>query len=60
MMKLSCRESARLLSVRLDRKLTFREQIALRMHLTICLACRRFDRHMRILKDAMKNWREHF
>ncbi len=57
-MKLTCRESARLLSTRMDRPLSGKERIALGWHLMICLACRRFDKQMDILRRAMEKWRE--
>ena len=39
---LSCKEAARLISDRLDRELPLGRRIALRLHLAMCSACRRY------------------
>ncbi len=39
---LSCKEVARLISDRLDRKLPLRRRIALRLHLAMCYPCRAY------------------
>ncbi len=54
---LSCRESARLLTVQRDRALDPKEKMALFFHLPICKACRRFNRQMHFLNEAMSRWR---
>lgn len=46
---LSCHESTRLLSQAQERRLTFGERAALRVHLAICVGCRNFSRQMDIL-----------
>ncbi|WP_421886484.1 zf-HC2 domain-containing protein [Methylibium sp.] len=53
----SCRQSARLLSGRLDRRLTLAERTALRLHLAICKVCPVFDRQLRLMNRAMGRWR---
>lgn len=46
---LMCREATRLMSLKLDRKLTFKERTALRLHLSICSACRGCARQFDLL-----------
>lgn len=50
---LSCRESSRLLSDRLDRPLRLGERLALRLHLALCRACSRADKQLQFLRKAM-------
>lgn len=54
---ISCRQSARLLSGRLDRRLTLADRMALRVHLAICKVCPVFDRQLRLMSRAMGRWR---
>jgi transcriptional regulator with XRE-family HTH domain len=51
---LSCKQASRLLSQSLDRRLTWRERTALRLHLTICDVCRRFGRQLLLLRQATR------
>lgn len=51
---ISCRETTRLVSQGLDRELAFGERVALRMHLVICLGCRRAARQMRFVRRAVR------
>ncbi len=51
---LSCQQVTRLVSASCERPLTLMEQIALKMHLLICSACRNFSSHIRFLQDAMR------
>ncbi|MHC4969193.1 MAG: zf-HC2 domain-containing protein [Planctomycetota bacterium] len=46
----SCRRATFLISASLDRGLTRRERLALRMHLLICGPCRLFQRQLRLLR----------
>ncbi|WP_311065443.1 zf-HC2 domain-containing protein [Halomonas sp. DWK9] len=46
-----CREATRLMSLKLDRKLTFRERTSLRVHLSICSACRACGRQFDLLHN---------
>jgi predicted anti-sigma-YlaC factor YlaD len=52
---LSCKEAGMLLSQALDRRLSLRERLALRLHLAICEGCRRFERQMAFLRTACRN-----
>jgi hypothetical protein len=51
---ISCKESTRLVSQGLDRELAFGERVALRVHLVICLGCRRAGRQMEFLRRAVR------
>ena len=55
---LSCREATRLVSQGLDRELDFAERVSLRVHLAICLGCRRAGRQMEFLRRAMRQLAE--
>ena len=55
---ISCRETTRLVSQGLDRELAFGERVALRVHLVICLGCRRAGRQMAFLRKAVRELAE--
>ncbi|BCX81926.1 hypothetical protein MIT9_P1508 [Methylomarinovum caldicuralii] len=47
---LNCEQAARLASEGLDRPLTLKERLALRFHTLMCRGCRRYRRHLEILR----------
>ena len=49
----SCREVSRLVSESLDRKLTLKERIGLRIHLFICEFCRRYEKQIAFLHRVL-------
>lgn len=51
---LSCKEVTELLSQSIERRLSLRERMRLRMHLFMCKACSRFKRQMEFLHAAAK------
>jgi hypothetical protein len=51
---LSCRETTRLASEALDRKLTFGERMGMAMHLLMCPLCRRARRMMLFLREVLR------
>ena len=55
---ISCKESTRLVSQGLDRELAFGERVALRVHLVICVGCRRTGAQMRFLRRAVRELAE--
>jgi hypothetical protein len=55
----SCEEEIRLASVRMERSLTFTEWIGFRVHLLICLWCRRYLKQVELLHDAAGHLHEH-
>lgn len=48
----SCRAAARLQSAALDRPLSKRERLGLRIHLALCKWCRRYGQHLGFLRQA--------
>ena len=51
---LSCREATRLISDARERPLGLRERMSLRMHLTMCSACSKFEVQMATIGAAMR------
>ena len=50
----NCPEISRLTSASLDRRLTWRERIAVRAHFLICSWCRRYQHQLRFLRSAAR------
>lgn len=50
---LTCKQASQLVSERHERKLGWRERMALRVHLWICTNCQRFERQINYIKKAM-------
>lgn len=46
----NCREASRLQSKALDGALPFGKRLGLRMHLALCRWCRRYGKHIRVLR----------
>lgn len=51
---LSCKQASRLVSQSLERKLPYRERVALFLHLMVCDACTLFSRQLRLLRQAIQ------
>ena len=49
---LHCDESSRLVSASLDRKLSFAERTAVRLHRLGCWSCRRLARQLKFIREA--------
>jgi len=58
-LKRSCKEIATLVIAREDRDLPLTERLALRLHMTICSACPRFERQILTMRNVMKPWQNH-
>ncbi|MGP9768437.1 zf-HC2 domain-containing protein [Halomonas sp. AOP13-D3-9] len=52
---LMCREATGLMSLKQDKTLTLRERMALRIHLSMCRACRTCARQFDLLHQAGKH-----
>ncbi|HWU82139.1 MAG TPA: zf-HC2 domain-containing protein [Methylophilaceae bacterium] len=52
---LSCKQASQLLSQSLDRRLSWRERMGLRLHLTVCDVCRRFGRQILLMRQAIRS-----
>jgi hypothetical protein len=59
LLKLTCREAARLLLQREHRPLGPLERLGLRLHLGICGMCTRFNGQLRLMNRAMDRWRHY-
>ncbi len=51
---LTCKDASHLVSEQLERRLSFRERWGLKMHLWICVNCRRFERQMNFMHAALR------
>ncbi len=51
---LTCKDASHLISENQERPLGFRERWSLRMHLWMCVNCRRFERQMTLLRAALR------
>ena len=54
----NCKEASRLLSHAQDKPLSVRDRVRLRLHLYACAACRRFERQIGFLRQAMTRYRQ--
>ena len=55
----TCREATVLIVAREDHVLSWRDRLALRLHLLICKACPRFERQMLSVRTQLKEWRNY-
>jgi len=53
---LTCKETARLVSDGLDRKLSLRQRMNLRLHLMMCGACSAYRRQVETLNRIVRRW----
>jgi hypothetical protein len=58
-LKRSCKEITALVVAREDRHLGLADRLALRIHMTICDACPRFERQMLTLRNGLRAWRNY-
>jgi hypothetical protein len=52
----TCKEVHRLAAEAMDRELGLGERVVMRLHLFICIHCRRFTRNMEFLRTAMRRF----
>ncbi|MGH8161767.1 MAG: zf-HC2 domain-containing protein [Gammaproteobacteria bacterium] len=50
---LTCKEASELTSAGYDRDLRLRERMALRLHLMMCVHCRRFARQLALIQNLV-------
>ena len=55
---ISCRDASRLVSRREDAALSPWQRLVLRLHLSVCTACARFEQQVRFLRSAMQKYRQ--
>ena len=53
-----CKDASRLVSLQQDASLTSWQRLTLRLHLTVCDACARFERQIAFLRTAMRKYSE--
>ncbi len=54
----SCKDATRLGSDALERKLSLRERLSLRMHRALCAGCTRFEEQLAALRALSRHWAE--
>ena len=55
----TCREVTTILVAREDCDLGWRDRLALRIHLSICETCPRFERQMLTMRHSFQRWRHY-
>ena len=55
----TCREVTTLLVAREDRLLHWGDRLALRVHLSICETCPRFERQMLVMRQSFQRWKHY-
>ena len=53
---IKCKDASRLVSQQQDARLTYWQRVTLRLHLSVCAACTRFERQIRFLRTAMRKY----
>ena len=53
---ISCKEATRLASLQMERQITLRERLQFRLHLAICVGCRRAEKQFAFMRQAMGAW----
>ena len=56
---ISCRESTRLASLQLERKLSLWERVQFRFHLAFCVGCRRAEKQFAFMRQVTGSWMSH-
>jgi hypothetical protein len=51
---LTCQETSRLVSEGVERHLGWRERFGVRVHLWMCVHCRRFEAQVQLLREALR------
>jgi hypothetical protein len=54
MKMLTCKDASRLVSENQERPLGFRERWGLRLHLWMCVSCRRFERQLELMRRLLR------
>ena len=53
---ISCKEATHLASLQMERKLSLRERLQFRMHLAMCVGCRRAEKQFAFMRQAISAW----
>ncbi len=54
----TCKEATHLVLEKLERRLSWRERLGVRIHFMICDACARFEQQMQFLRKAARRYAE--
>ena len=57
LLRRTCRQAAALVIAREDRALSLLDRMALKLHLTVCKTCPKFENQVLTLRAAMARWR---
>lgn len=52
----SCRDVSALVSQGMDGRVSWRRRLTIRMHLSMCSLCRRYERQLRLLREAADSY----
>lgn len=55
----TCREVTTILVAREDRDLPWTDRVALKIHLSVCQTCPRFERQMLTMRHSFARWRHY-
>jgi hypothetical protein len=55
---ISCKDASRLVSQREEGPLSAWQRLVLRLHLSVCAACTRFEKQISFLRTAMQRYRQ--
>jgi len=56
-LRISCKDASRLISQLQDGDIPLWERLRIRLHLQLCDACTHFERQLRFLRAALRNYR---
>jgi len=56
---MNCREATNLTLQELDRSLSWRERLGVRMHRLICPPCLKFSRQAQLMRESMGRWKQY-
>lgn len=48
---ISCKEAAQMVSLSIDGELPFFKRVSLKLHLTMCAYCKRYERQLKYIKE---------
>ena len=54
--RISCKDASRLISQMQDGDIPFRQRARIRLHLLLCDACTRFEKQVRFLRAALRQY----
>lgn len=52
----SCKDVSEMVSESMDRKLPLRKRLGIRMHISMCHLCRRYEKQLRLLREGTRRY----